>query len=291
MLGPETANSPNADDLNTLYWVMLIIGIALVLAINAALIALVVRYRAERGRTARRLHTRRPAQMLIGGSLAGLAALVFALAVVVTDSASEVEKSGGEGLQASMLRTAQRDLSLPALGENDAEPLVVQADGQQWLWRYEYPDGTFSYYELVVPVDTAVIVELGSTDVVHRWWVPGLGGKFDAVPGQSNQTWFKAADTGVFDGQSYAYSGASYAVMRTRVRVVSVEEYEAWLDEQAAGIQEAETLVQEQIEAETELANPSGVEPQPAEELGGSAQATGDSGGAPGGAGGSEGSE
>ena len=69
MLGPETAHSPNADDLNTLYWVMLVIGIALVLAINAALIALVVRYRAERGRRPRRLQIRRPAQMLIGGRL------------------------------------------------------------------------------------------------------------------------------------------------------------------------------------------------------------------------------
>ena len=53
-------------------------------------------------------------------------------------------------------------------------PLQIQASGQQWLWRYEYPDGeTFSYYELVVPVDTAVIVNLASTDVVHRWFVPG----------------------------------------------------------------------------------------------------------------------
>ena len=186
-----------------------------------------------------------------------------------------------------MLRTAQRDLSLPALGRErrgaarggggrPAVAVALRVPGRDLLvLRAGRPGGHGRHREL------------GSTDVVHRWWVPGLGGKFDAVPGQSNQTWFKAADTGVFDGQSYALLGASYAVMRTRVRVVSVEEYEAWLDEQAAGIQEAETLVQEQIEAETELANPSGVEPQPAEELGGSAQATGDSGGAPGGAGGS----
>lgn len=258
MLGPETANSPNADDLNTLYWVMLIIGIALVLAINAALIALVVRYRAERGRRARRLSSRRPAQMLVGGAFAGLAAVIFALAVIVTDSASEAEKSGPEGLQASMLRTAQRNVEPPVLGEGDAEPLVVNASGQQWLWRYEYPDGTFSYYELVVPVDTTVILKLGSTDVVHRWWVPGLSGKFDAVPGQSNQTWFKAEETGTFDGQSYQYSGASYAVMRTRVRVVSVAEYEAWLEQTATDIQEAQTFVQKQVEQDSRLANPAG---------------------------------
>ena len=107
---------------------------------------------------------------------------------------------------------------------------MIEATGQQWIWRYEYPDGTFSYYELVVPVDTAIVVKLGSTDVVHRWWVPGLGGKFDAVPDQSNQTWFKADEEGSYDGASYQFSGASYAAMRTRVQALSVPEYEAWLD-------------------------------------------------------------
>ena len=78
------------------------------------------------------------------------------------------------------------------------------------------PTATYTYYELVVPVDTAVVVKLDSTDVVHRWWVPGLGGKFDAVPGETNSTWFKADEEGVYDGQSYAFSGPAYAVMRTR---------------------------------------------------------------------------
>jgi cytochrome c oxidase subunit 2 len=199
---------------------------------------------------------------MIGGAFGGLAAVLFVLAVLVTDSASEAEKSGPDGLQASLMRTAQRDVQLPALSEGDAEPLVIQADGQQWLWRYEYPDGTFSYYEMVVPVDTTVIVELGSTDVVHRWWVPGLGGKFDAVPGQANQTWFKAEDVGTFDGQSYQYSGASYAVMRTSVRVVSVEEYESWLAQQAEDIQAAQTFVQEQVAEDSSLSNPAGNPPE-----------------------------
>lgn len=234
--------------MNTLYWVLLVIAGGLVLAINAALVGLALRFRARRGSEPRRLQSRRPAQLLIGGTFAALAALIFVLGLLVTENASEVEASGSEGLQASTLRTAQRDLDPPS-GEDDAEPLVVEASGQQWIWRYEYPDGTFSYYELVVPVDTAVIVKLASTDVVHRWWVPGLGGKFDAVPAQSNQTWFKADEEGEFEGASYQYSGASYAAMRTQVRVVSVEEYEAWVEQQAADIQEAQAFVQERVSA------------------------------------------
>ena len=69
-----------------------------------------------------------------------------------------------------------------------AEPLTIEATGQQWLWRYDYPNGAFSYYKLVVPVDTAVELELLSTDVVHTWDVPDLAGKRDAVPGKINKS-------------------------------------------------------------------------------------------------------
>lgn len=263
MLGPETAHSPNADDLNALYWVMFAVGGLLVLAINVALIALALRFRARRGVRPRRLHSRPRAMALLGGLLATLAAIVFVAGVIVTENASEVEGSGPDGLQASSQRFAQRDLT-PPTGEK-AEPLEISASGQQWIWRYEYPDGTFSYYELVVPVDTAVVVKLDSTDVVHRWWVPGLGGKFDAVPDQANQTWFKADETGTFDGASYQFSGASYAAMRTRVTVLDVPDYEAWLAAQSDDIQEAQEFVQAQVEADTELADPDRADPEGAQ--------------------------
>jgi heme/copper-type cytochrome/quinol oxidase subunit 2 len=243
LLGPHAAHSPNADDLNTLYWVMLVIGCVLLVAINGALVAMVLRFRAARGRQPRRLVVRRPAQIGTAGVFAALAAVTFVLGVIETNDAKQVEASGPNGLQAAALTTAQRTLSLPSVSPSSA-PLTIKACGQQWLWRYEYPNGTYSYYELVVPVDTAVVLHLCSTDVVHRWWVPGLSGKFDATPGESNSTWFKADQEGIYDGASYAFSGTSYAVMRTRVRVVDVPTYQAWLQQQAAGIQEALSFVQ-----------------------------------------------
>jgi cytochrome c oxidase subunit II len=245
-LSPPSGHSPNADDLNTLYWVMLVIGLVLVVAINGALVALAMRFRSARGREPRRLKVRRPAQIGTAVVLATLAIVTFGLGVIVTQNAKQVEASGPNGLQAAALITAQRGLDLPAVSPQSA-PLGINACGQQWLWRYEYPDGTYSYYELVVPVDTAVVLNLCSTDVVHRWWVPGLSGKFDATPGASNSTWFKADQTGVFDGASYAFSGASYAAMRTRVRVVDVPTYQAWLEQQARDIQGAQNFVQQAL--------------------------------------------
>jgi cytochrome c oxidase subunit II len=230
--------------MNTLYWVMLVLGLVLLVAINLALVAMVMRFRSARGREPRRLVVRRPAQLATAGVFAVTVAFAFVLGVIQTHDAKKVEASGPDGLQASALITAQKSLSLPVTSASNA-PLEIKACGQQWIWRYEYPDGTYSYYELVVPVDTAVILDLCSTDVVHRWWVPGLSGKFDATPGESNSTWFKADETGDYDGASYAFSGASYAVMRTRVHVVDVPTYQAWLEQQARGIQEAQSFVQQ----------------------------------------------
>jgi cytochrome c oxidase subunit II len=99
-----------------------------------------------------------------------------------------------------------------------------------------------------VPVDTTVHLQLESTDVVHRWWIPELGGKFDAVPGRGNQTWFRADEEGIYEGQSAAFSGPGYATMRARVRAVPVPEYEAWLEQQGDDIQAAQEAVQERAE-------------------------------------------
>ncbi len=226
-----------------MYWVMLAIGLVLLVAINLALVTMIMRFRSARGRQPRRLVVRRPAQFATAGVFAAIVIVAFVLGVLLTHDTKKVEASGPDGLQAAALTTAQRTLNLPVTAASSA-PLQIKACGQQWIWRYEYPDGTYSYYELVVPVDTAVILHLCSTDVVHRWWVPGLSGKFDATPGESNSTWFKADETGNYDGASYAFSGASYAVMRTRVRVVDVPTYQAWLEQQAAGISEAQQFVQ-----------------------------------------------
>jgi cytochrome c oxidase subunit II len=252
-LAPEAPNSPNADDLRDAYWGVVIVGTMFAVAINAALIVAIVRFRAARGRSAARVRAGRGIQPRVGLMLTGVAVALFIFGVIFTVRARDVAPSGPEGLEASSLRTAQLGLQLP---EAETEPLNVLVSGQQWLWRYEYPDGTFSYYELVVPVDTTVVLQLDSTDVVHRWWIPALGGKFDAVPGRANETWFQADEEGVYEGQSAAFSGPAYPAMRARVRVVSVPEYQTWIEQQATAIQEAQEAVQQQVTAAAEQTQP-----------------------------------
>lgn len=241
-LTPAAPASPGTEDTQLAYIVMGVLAIVVAIAVIGALLA------AARGRRgsdqiapARTRGTSR-IQRRVGAGLGVLASAVFVFGIVVTESAREVEPTGADGLT-----TAQLDIKPPT----DIDPLEIKVTGQQWLWRYQYPDDTFSYYEMVVPVDTAVVLEIESVDVLHSWSVPALTGTFEAAPGSPNTTWFKADETGIFNGRSTQFSGAAFATMRAAVRVVEPTEYEAWLTEQAAGIQAAQDAVQERVESGT----------------------------------------
>jgi cytochrome c oxidase subunit 2 len=215
-----TPHSPGTDQIDTL------LQIGFVAAINVALIYAVRRGRAKRGIAPSADTSDRRGQFRVGAVLTAFAAAIFVLSVLFTGKARETPASGDAGLAAA--KTA---------------PLTIKATGQQWLWRYDYPNGSFSYYKLVVPVDTAVKLELLSTDVVHTWDVPDLSGKRDAVPGKTNKVVFRADEEGVYEGQSASLSGQSYAAMRTAVEAVSPETYEAFLKQQKADIDAAQDRV------------------------------------------------
>jgi cytochrome c oxidase subunit 2 len=225
-------HSPGTEQIDTLMSVGFVAAAIVVVAVNVALLYTLRRYRAERGTEPRQLSGGRRIQFQVGGVLTAFAAILLVVSIVLTDKARETPATGPDGLQVS-----------------HSEPLRIEATGQQWLWRYEYPNEAFSYYKLVVPVDTSVTLDLVSTDVVHTWFVPELAGKRDAVPGKRNQVAFRADEEGVFDGDSATLSGQGYAPMRTAVEVVSPEEYEAFLESQKADIQAAQDRVVGLIES------------------------------------------
>ncbi|HEU5062108.1 MAG TPA: hypothetical protein VFT79_03020 [Solirubrobacterales bacterium] len=226
-------HSPGTDQIDTLFWIGFVAGAILLIAIVGALLYVVRRYRTERGAEPRQLLSGRGLQFRVAGVLTVFATLLFILGVVFTDNARERPTTGEAGL-ASL----------------KGEPLKIKATGQQWLWRYDYPNGAFSYYKLVVPADTAVELELVSTDVVHTWNVAELARKADAVPGKTNRVFFTTDDEGTtFEGNSATLSGQAYASMKTAVEVVSAEEYEEFVETQKEEIEAAEERVAGLIEA------------------------------------------
>jgi cytochrome c oxidase subunit 2 len=224
VISPEPSHSPGVDDITTLYWIALAAIVVLVVAVNGALIYAIARYRSERGVEPRQVRSGRGPQLRAGVGLGVLALALFVLGIVYTENAREAPAS-------------------------ESKPIVISATGQQWLWRYDYPNDAFSYYKLVVPVDTPITLRLVSTDVVHTWFVPELAGKRDAVPGKLNVVTFSADEEGTYQGDSATLSGQAYAAMRTEVEVVSPEEYAAFTKRLKSDIQAAQDQVVSQIES------------------------------------------
>ena len=216
LLGPETAHSPNADDLNALYWVMLIVAGLLIVAINAALIGLVMRYRSARGREPRRLRSRRSAQLLV---TAGPDRPRRNHLRRRRDLHRERERGRGLGRsRAAGLGPAHRTARCRASARRRHRAAArSRPRASSGCGATSTPTGDLLLLRAGRPRrhrgDRQPRLDRRRPPLVRA----GLGGKFDAVPGKSNRTWFKADEEGVYYGASYQFSGASYAAMRTEV--------------------------------------------------------------------------
>ncbi|MEL6521340.1 MAG: cytochrome c oxidase subunit II [Pseudomonadota bacterium] len=148
--------------------------------------------------------------------------------------------------------------SLPVLFKQQEIPeadVVVKVTGYQWYWSYEYPEHEFVFDSImlqreeladygytddtyllatdtamVVPVGKTVVVQVTGGDVIHSWTIPSFGVKQDGIPGRIAELWFSAEKEGVYFGQCSELCGIQHAYMPITVKVVSEEEYEAWLD-------------------------------------------------------------
>jgi cytochrome c oxidase subunit 2 len=225
-------HSPGTDQIDTLLWIGFVAAVILAIAVIGGLLYALGRYRAERGAEPRQLSGGRRIQWRVGGLLGAFAVAVLVVSIVFTEQAREAPATTSGGLQSA-----------------EEGPLRITATGQQWLWRYDYPNEAFSYYKLVVPVDTEVELDLVSTDVIHTWDVPALAGKREAVPGKTNPVVFRADEEGTYRGQSATLSGQAYAAMRTEVEAVSPEEYEDFVEATKGEIQDAQDRVVGLIES------------------------------------------
>ncbi|MES2585249.1 MAG: cytochrome c oxidase subunit II [Pseudomonadota bacterium] len=131
--------------------------------------------------------------------------------------------------------TAVRSAQLTRAPPTDA--LVVSVIGKMWWWevRYRASDGkeVVLANEIHIPVNRPVVIGLSSSDVIHSFWVPQLGGKMDMVPGRTNQLVLQATAPGVYRGQCAEYCGEQHAHMALHVVAHTPADFDAWLAAQA----------------------------------------------------------
>lgn len=126
-------------------------------------------------------------------------------------------------------------VTLNAASHPPIEPsLVMDVTGHQWWWeiRYEdpkHPELDFTTAnEVHLPIGEPVRVRLQTADVIHSFWLPQIGGKMDAVPGQTNETWLEARTPGVSRGTCAEYCGLEHAVMALDVVAEPRDKFDAW---------------------------------------------------------------
>ncbi len=112
-----------------------------------------------------------------------------------------------------------------------AGSLLVQVTGHQWWWEFKYPElGITTANELYLPKGRTVNFELKTSDVIHSFWIPALGGKRDLVTNHTNHIWFTpdSLTEKAFNGVCVEYCGASHANMRFRAFVVEAADFDSW---------------------------------------------------------------
>jgi cytochrome c oxidase subunit 2 len=263
LFAPEDdSGSPNAVKIKTLYLITFILGMVIFFAVEGLLIYSLIKFRKRRRGGSAPAQIRGNTPLEIGWTL-GAAGILVLLSVVTfiflggiknparsqpNGFVAEAKQSGmkfaDDGTATGGKRSfAAKDQAQPPGPAN--EHLTIRVNGQQYLWRFDYPgkDQVFSYHDLVVPTGTTVVLNITASDVDHSWWIPDLGGKADAIPGHENHTWFRIDKPGSYWGNCAEFCGENHADMTARVIAVSPGQYRAFIAQQAADLKKSQALL------------------------------------------------
>jgi cytochrome c oxidase subunit II len=212
-LTPVEPHSPNAQAINTTWYLVLAITGVIFVLVQAALIGFVIAYRRgkrPRDAEAPQIHGHSRLELMWTVVPVLILALIAAFVFVKLPEIEDAPRA-----------------SAAAPGET----LEIEVQGRQFYWQFTYPDGSITYDTLLVPVDRVVELRILAPehDVVHSWWIPALGGKFDAIPGLTSRTWFRADEEGEYEGRCTEFCGLQHGAMTASVRAVSADSFDSEL--------------------------------------------------------------
>ena len=213
-VAPPSPASPNAGRIRDSYWLILGFSGAIFVLVEGALLLFVVRFRGRgRGREVEgpQIHGSTRLELMWTALPVLILAVIAAFVFYKLPGIQDVPKAqAGTG------------------------PLKIKVVAHQFYWQFEYAGGSVSIDELRVPTNRVVTLDIESQDVDHSWWIPEFGGKFDAIPGQTNHTWFRVGKPGTYRGQCGEFCGLYHAAMNARVVATSPDEFTQWLSSQTS---------------------------------------------------------
>ncbi|WP_294393956.1 cytochrome c oxidase subunit II [uncultured Sphingomonas sp.] len=180
--------------------------------------------------------------LLVIGAAVILAAMLLLMWAAVRAPEGRLTLAGGErlilwagGIVPAVLLLALLAYSLPLMQPRapDRADLRIAVEGEQFWWRVRYdaanaPSVT-SANEVRLPVGRTVVLRLTGGDVIHSFWIPGLAGKTDMIPGRENVMTVRATQAGRYRGQCTEFCGLSHALMAFDVVAMEPAAFDAWL--------------------------------------------------------------
>jgi cytochrome c oxidase subunit 2 len=243
LLTPKAGGSPNADQIHSLYLIILYIAAVVFVLVEGALIYSLYKFRAKKARVAAQIHGN--TRLEIGWTIGAALILVVLTVVTFVKLPSIINPPNSS---APFLESALTQPSPP-----NGHKLVICVQGRQYIWRYVYGAACqsnpfkaglpYSFQTMYVPQGVTVVLSISAVDVIHSWWVPSLGGKVDAVPGYTTYTWFQARGPAIYHGNCAQLCGRQHAFMTALVDVMPPSQYQARITQLKADIEKANSQV------------------------------------------------
>lgn len=206
--------SRTADDIHDLYKLVFWLSLIVFVGVQFAVVYLSLRYRRKKS------DTKRPPQVHGNKRLELIWTILPAVVLLV--------------------------LLIPTLNilfDHDAQAsegqLQVDVYGKQWWWEFHLGEDQVqngqdlevtTANEIVIPVGRNTVFNMYSNNVIHSFWVPQLTGKLDVIPGHVNRLSITPTEEGDYYGECAEFCGAQHAWMRFKIKVVSEDEFYAWVN-------------------------------------------------------------
>jgi cytochrome c oxidase subunit II len=211
---PVDPISPNAERTEDAYYLIAAFAIFVFLLVTIPLVIFIVRFRSRgRARTVEGPQIRGNTSLELAWTAVPVVILAIVAGFVFYKLPGITEPSSAAG----------------------ANELAIGVEGRQFYWQYTYGNGVIAIDHLRVPVDRVVRLEITAPehDVVHSYWIPAIGGKFDAIPGERTELEFIAEREGVYPGQCTEFCGLQHGVMTASLEVLPGAEFDSWLQGEA----------------------------------------------------------
>lgn len=146
-----------------------------------------------------------------------------------------------------------KEMEVAADAKKNKDIVTVNVTAKLYWWEFEYPNQeVVTSQELVVPVGQKVYFNLKAGDVKHSFWVPAIGGKMDTNVDNVNKFYLvfdkesKDLKDGVFYGKCAELCGPSHALMDFKVKSVSKDDFNSWVNGMKATAKHKSTSSAEQ---------------------------------------------